>query len=67
MTEIAELKSKPLWWRRRWCCGRSSSRLDFIAFFFTWQIYFTTTLGDRPLLWTEVAREQFIYPYMWAL
>jgi two-component system, LytTR family, sensor kinase len=55
-------------WRRRWFIWALSFGVwTFLAFFFTGQIYYTRLLGERPLPWSEVAKEQFIYPYLWAL
>ncbi len=38
-----------------------------LAFAFTGQLYFTRLLSERPATWGEIAKEQFIYPYLWAL
>ena len=67
MTETDESKETPLW-RRRWVqLALIFGIWTVLAFVFTGQLYFSRLLSERPLAWTDVAREQFIYPYLWAL
>ena len=55
-------------WQGRWAqLAAVFGVWTFLAFFFTEQLYLTRLLSDRPLAWSQVAREQFIYPYLWAL
>src|SRR5918912_4365146 len=60
-------EGKPVW-QRRWAqLAFIFGVWTFLALFFTEQLYLTRLLGEKPLAWREVAREQFIYPYLWAL
>ena len=67
MEEITETEKAPFW-RGRWGLWAIIFGVwTLLAFIFTGQLYFTRLLSERPAPWTEVAREQFIYPYLWAL
>ncbi|HEX7174864.1 MAG TPA: histidine kinase [Pyrinomonadaceae bacterium] len=62
-----ETEKKPVWQRRWFLWALIFGVWTFLAFFFTGQVYFSRRIMERPIPWSEVAREQFIYPYMWAL
>lgn len=60
-------KQEPSLLRKRWVLWALILGVwTFLAFFFTGQVYYARLLGERPLPWAEVAKEQFIYPYLWA-
>ncbi|MFL6257247.1 MAG: sensor histidine kinase [Pyrinomonadaceae bacterium] len=55
-------------WRGRWTrWGIIFASWTVLAVFFTGQLYYTRLLSEKPLTWREVASQQFIYPYLWAL